>query len=187
MPLIEFKYNDIKKYYEHYKMSDWRNIQRNKNLQTDKLVMQFSDTLILDNEPIVFNISIWEGMYVRRFHCNISIGSQVFKAQNKTLCECVKWVNKIFSQKTCSRCKKFGNISKSGLCTYCLEMDCLKVKTDKICPICLDSIERNVFRTRCSHYFHTHCIMNLQKCPVCRFNFYEEFNIPDSDNESESE
>ena len=144
--------------------------------------MQFTDSIIIDNEPKMVIITIKEndGGFYNRFDVNIQLHIYSFILLDQTLGECVKWVNKKFCEKTCIKCKNFHKLSKDGYCLNCLEQDCLKIKTDKICPICLDDLYRNIFRTKCGHYFHTQCIINLQKCPVCRFNFYEEFNIPNT-------
>jgi len=48
------------------------------------------------------------------------------------------------------------------------------------CPICLEEIKKNSYKTQCGHIFHSKCIVtykiitringNIPSCPMCRQN-----------------
>ena len=173
-----FEYETIKNFYDFYKSCDWKTIQKNKSppLRSDIIVMDFRDNVLVDGEIRPFYVLISQSM-PRKFNISISIVSQNFNTHNKTLRESVKWINSIFNQETCKECKLFAKLDKDKkLCVDCYRKLCFKVNTDKECSICLDNIEHDVYRTKCNHYFHFKCIMGLDKCPLCRYNFNSEIN-----------
>ena len=49
------------------------------------------------------------------------------------------------------------------------------------CPICLDTMDKNLITTECNHTFHKECFdiwcIYKNSCPLCRLSFYK---IPDS-------
>lgn len=111
---------------------------------------------------------------------------------NKSLSEMVKWLNMLFAQKHCVKCKSLTKIDKDkGLCVDCFRMECFKVKTEKRCAVCLEDITHNIHLTACNHLFHFVCVVGLEKCPLCRYNFLDsiewhtnEFNAESSDDDT---
>ena len=182
MKYLEMDYNMVKEYYNFYKTTNWIENQVNKGLSDKYAILQFGDIIIVEDEPKVVFIKIQENLINRykRFDTKVKIDSQTFYTSGKTLSDTIKWINKLFSKTPCKNCNNFNKLTNNGYCIFCLEKKCIRINTDKICPICLDELNRNVFITKCGHYFHTLCIAKLHTCPICRFNFYEEFNIPDS-------
>ena len=186
---LNFDYNEVKKFHDFYKSSDWKSIQRNSipTKRDDILIMDFRDQIIIDDEVKLFYTVISQNIIEpRKFDCSIHVGSQSFELYKKTLKAVVSWVNTIFSQEHCIECKIFSKLDKDKkLCLNCYKKKCFKVNTGKTCSICLEDIEHDVFRTKCNHFFHFKCVMKLDKCPLCRFNFESNINWVPSDYQDE--
>lgn len=191
---LHFDYDTLKSFYDFYKTSDWKSLQSNKipPIRSDRIVMEFRDQILVENEVRPFYLFISQNLSnPRKFDSSITIVSQTFKICTKTLREIVKWINSIFQQQHCVECKMFAKLDKNKkLCVECYKKTCFKVNTNKVCSICLENIEHNIHRTRCNHYFHFICIMGIDKCPLCRFNFNDAIEfVPEDfqDNVSSSE
>ena len=140
--------------------------------------MDFNSTILIDNEIVLFTAFINQNIDDNTlFDADILIRTQSFKKEKTTLKDTVKWLNTIFSQTYCSSCKFFNKTEKdSGLCFLCYKSKCFRVNTNKVCSICLDDIHHNIYKTKCSHFFHNKCIFGLEKCPNCRFSFVDELD-----------
>ena len=42
------------------------------------------------------------------------------------------------------------------------------LKDNVTCPVCLDVLNKDLSSNTCGHCFHTECVKNMDKCPVCR-------------------
>lgn len=42
------------------------------------------------------------------------------------------------------------------------------LENDKLCAICREDIYDDIYLTKCIHTFHKACIINEEKCPICR-------------------
>ena len=91
MSLIEFKYPKIKKLYNFYKTIDWKTEQQMRYIRFDKLVLDFYEKILIDEQLLFVTIYIIEnGDY---FDCDIIYKHQIFKNKSKSLLETTKWIN----------------------------------------------------------------------------------------------
>lgn len=175
--MITLDYTKVNEYYKFYKTTNWSRLQMEKGLCENVLCLQFKDNIIVNENLVPVTIQIWDFLDYYNVEININL-IQHLENDFPTLHRAVKYINEVFKKPFCKRCGKMTKIhKKQQLCADCLNSNCLESKTDKVCVICLDTISRNVFRTQCSHYFHSQCILGIKKCPQCRFNFYQEFEI----------
>jgi hypothetical protein len=74
-----------------------------------------------------------------------------------------------YDKNFCKTCNNILDI-ETDECIKCIEKKIFTIHNFPSCSICLENINNDFFLSKCNHYFHYKCIIQVENntCPLCR-------------------